>query len=65
MKARVNLNYFVNDCLLKPFFDCNSAQMPSRLIYLAIYVTPRPLALFKPKITAIKFQKRTNICLNW
>ena len=57
MKTRVSVKYFVNDCLWKQFFASNLPQTPPNLIYLTIFVTPRPFAEFWPKTKAIKFKK--------
>ena len=57
MKNRVNLKYFVNDCLWKPFFGCISAQTTSNVISWTILVSFRPLKLFLPKIKGIKLKK--------
>ena len=65
MKTRVSLKCFVNDCLCKPFFDSNSSQTPTNLISLTNLVALRAFTLLKPKISAVKLQKRAKICLNW
>ena len=57
MKTRVNLKYFVNDCVRKQFFAPTFPQTPPNLISLTILVTLRPFTQFKLKMTAIKLQK--------
>ena len=65
IKTRVNVKYFVNDCLWKQSFASDSHQTSSNLFSLTILETLRPFTLFKPKIRAIKWQKRAKTCLTW
>ena len=60
VKTIVSLEFFVSDCLWKPFLDCKLAQVPLNLMLLTILVTVRPwfFTWFYPKDRAIKFQKR-------
>ena len=46
MKTRVNLKHFVSYCICELFFDSNSPQTPSNLIYLTNLVTLRPFIPF-------------------
>ena len=61
MRTRISLEYFLNDCLCKPFFDTNSTQIPSNLNYLVILVSLRPLTLSQSKVRVTKLEKRAKI----
>ena len=63
MKTGLALKYFAIDCLWKPFFDSNTPQTPLNLFFLTALETLRTFTLFKPKVGAIKFQTRAEICL--
>ena len=58
MKTRVSLKYFVNNCLWKTFFDCNSPQTPSNVISLIIMVTLRSFTLFNLKLEQLSCKKK-------
>ena len=64
MKIKASLKYFVSDCVQKAFSDSNLSQKFSNLIYLTILVTLRLLALFQPKVRAIKLQNSAKSSLS-
>ena len=63
MESRVSLKYFVNGCLWKQFFACNSPKTTLNLISLIILVTLRLFTQFYPKIRANKLQESDKTCL--
>ena len=65
MKTKVNVKYFVTDCLWKHFFDSNLPQTPSNLISLIVLITISHFVLFQPKVRAIKLQKWAKIFLTF
>ena len=61
MKTRVCLKYFVSDCPWKQLLASNLLQTPSNLLYLTIFVTLMPLALFNIKLEQLICKKALNI----
>ena len=61
-KTRASLKCFAIGWLWKPLSDANSLKTLSDVISLTILVILRLLTLFKPKVRAIKLEKRAKIC---